>query len=572
MQAIKYFRLAIQGITAVLLFGIAFVASGAEQMMRALPAVQSTAAPTAVPVTKPPGPPIRPMSLGPAGVPASGMKQPQTNAGLAPDIVIDGGITIGGKLVPLNGATPVSISSTNCSLPFQFPLKNIGNKGLSNFTISMKMKSEQNQSLVYDGPLGGLSLAPGAIYKETHNGSGLNLVSGTTYLLTVDTDFEHAMRKDVSRGHVYSVRFTPNCGPTPSPIPGGTPGMRPTQRPPGQSMGGGMRMGSALTPGAQSSEPSPIHPQGGGLRMGSALRPATQPPAQPPQGHGVAKHSTLAHAEPQPSRGGAALLNPDAACGSDNTPRISSINGTTHGFDIQPGQKLSIVGCGFGRNGQAYLSGGGTTIELKIDSWKDSTVVAHVDAALSGVRDFDATKVNVKPNGAAVLGSIETNKFRAARVDSVVALPPELGNYSPIYGAVNRRLSLDKKSTRVERDGNGTCGAIDTQEKNMQDSWTVNFLADGFEVQGVTYYNKTNQGTSYSTGKQTGTRSLEGSAGRATWDPSTKTVSVVFQGNHEKLVGSSGGGVGADDVDRCTSLYFVSLNVSGPRGFSPMKP
>ena len=51
MQSIKNFRLATQGITAVLLFGIAFAACGAEQMMRALPApaaAQPIVAPTAV--------------------------------------------------------------------------------------------------------------------------------------------------------------------------------------------------------------------------------------------------------------------------------------------------------------------------------------------------------------------------------------------------------------------------------------------------------------------------------------------------------------------------------------------
>ena len=92
MQRINHFKSATQAISAVLLFGIAY-AAGADQMMRALPSVQSTAAPsvvqpgtapTAVPVTQPPGTPVKPMSQGAVGISASGMKLPQqTNSNIA---------------------------------------------------------------------------------------------------------------------------------------------------------------------------------------------------------------------------------------------------------------------------------------------------------------------------------------------------------------------------------------------------------------------------------------------------------------------------------------------------------
>jgi len=188
------------------------------------------------------------------------------------------------------------------------------------------------------------------------------------------------------------------------------------------------------------------------------------------------------------------------------------------------------------------------------------------------LRDFSAAKVNIKPNGLATISSIETNKFTAARELTKLPLPPELGNYSTFYGPVDKRLSVDNKSTRVARNNNGgSCGytSIDnSQAKVMKDSWTVNFLADGFEVQDVTYTNQTDQTATYTTGDQTGSQSVVGSAGSATWDQSSKTVVVVFQGNRKVL--SSGSGV-SDSLDNCTSLYFVSLNVSGPRGLSPVK-
>jgi hypothetical protein len=508
MQRIKNVRLATQGMMAVLLFGMVFAAVGAEQTMRALPRTAPAPAANAV--------------LAPA---------------LVPEIIIDGGgIQIGGKLVPFNNATPVSVSSSSCSLPFQFPLKNIGGKGLS-FTISMKMKSEQNQSSVLDMNLGGLSLAPGASYTETHNGSGLNLVSGTTYRFTVDTDSEHNMRKDISRGHIYSVRFTASCGSTPAPTPGGTPGTTPTptQRPPGQSMGGGLRMGSALTPRAQSSEPPPSHPKGGGRK----------------------------------------LANTDASCFSDNTPRISNINGKTSatlsqsGFLLQPGSQLNIVGCGFGPGGQAYLNAGDRTVPLKINSWKDSNVVAKIDDALGGVPDFGMLTVYVKPNSVPAITLAGPTSFRAARETAQWALPLELGKYSNVYGAPKVSLSPDGKSTIVERNARYTpfCPAQKDQT-DMVDFWPTasDHLKQGFEVVGVDFQNMTSQESHDYPSEQT---VLVGDIARAQHEKSKNRIAVTFQGHSWYLKSKFGDGGGAYSI--CTSRYSVSARITGPRGVAPFK-
>ena len=121
MQRNKNFRSATQGITAVLLFGIAFGA-GADQMMRALPApaaaqpvaelpaVQQIAAPSAAPaavvvpaaispVAIPPGQPTKPMSLnGPSTAPMFQKK-------LAPP-------TPGGGVMQLSPAAACGMNST----------------------------------------------------------------------------------------------------------------------------------------------------------------------------------------------------------------------------------------------------------------------------------------------------------------------------------------------------------------------------------------------------------------------------------------------------------------------------
>jgi hypothetical protein len=530
MQPIKNVRLATQGIAAVLLFGSVFAAVGAEQM-RALPRTAPASAVNAVPA-----PAKSNAVLAPALTPV-------------PNIVIGGGgITIGGKLVPFNSATPVSVSSSSCNIPFQFPLKNTGSKVLG-FTISMKMKSEQNQSSVLDMNLGGLSLAPDASYMETHNGSGLNLVSGTTYNFTVDTDFEHNMRKDVSRGHIYSVRFTPNCGSTP-PLTPGTPGTTPTpvQRTPGQSMGGGLRMGSALTPGSQ-------------------------PSVQPPQGRGAEKHSTLAPAQPSQG-GGVAMLNPDVACANNSTPRISTINGKKFatllqsGILFQPGSKLDIAGCGFGPGGQAYLNAGDRTVPLKIDSWKDSHVVAKIDDALGGVPDFGMLTVYVKPNSAPVITLAGPSSFRAARETIQIALPPARGVYSKVYGTPKTNVSPDGKFTKVERKSRFT-PYCPTQPEFM-DIWPIDsgFFNQGFEVVSVDYKNWTNQVVGEDINSQFGVSEY---SGRAQYEASKKRIAVMFQGHSTYQKKGVGVASDFDGSSECTSLYFVSLTVTGPRGVAPFK-
>jgi hypothetical protein len=311
---------------------------------------------------------------------------------------------------------------------------------------------------------------------------------------------------------------------------------------------------------------------------------AMQPIAQPTAGH------TLAAPPPAPPMmiaplpqmklappsqgGGSAQINSSVACVSNNTPRINNMNGTQFGINFAPGSKLDITGCGFGKGGQIFLSGGVTPVQFQIDSWSDSHITAHIDSALGGLRDFSSAKVNIKPNGLATISSIETNKFTAARELTQLPLPPELGNYSTFYGPVDKRLTVNNKGTRVARmNYGGSCGDIsidNSPAKVMKDSWTVNFLADGFEVQDVTYTNQTDQTTSYTTGSQTGSQSLVGSAGGATWDPSSKTVAVVFQGNRAVMT-AAGALVVGDATNSCSSLYFVSLNVSGPRGLSPVK-
>lgn len=317
---------------------------------------------------------------------------------------------------------------------------------------------------------------------------------------------------------------------------------------------------------------------------------------------------------PPPQGGGVAQLNPDAACVSNATPRISNINGTQSGIVFQPGSQLNIVGCGFGNSGQAYLSGGGTTVQLKIESWGDSKIRAQIEPAVGGLQDFGGVKVNVKPNGLPVISSIETHSFKAARAQFVMAIPPgAVGTYSNIYGAPKissvgsysqtggtpttsgntratgsvagpRAPALAANSavfTRVSRAQTypgGFCPAVSDQPSQMTDSWRVDFLANGFDVDSVNYTNETDA-------KTWDTQKVQwvavGNGGTARYDAMQKRVFATFQGSSVYV--KKGGTLETimlptilvntlmDSGSACTSSYTLSLTVSGPRGLSPFK-
>jgi hypothetical protein len=153
-----------------------------------------------------------------APVPAAMVKQGPLSPvatvmqGPLPEVIIDGGgMQIGGKFVAFGNTIPVSINSPKCNFPFQFPLKNIGAGKADNFAISIKVNSENDQNLAMNAPVGGLSLEPGAIYTETHNGTGLNLVSGFAYNFTVQIDSEHKL-KQATPARTYSASFKISCG------------------------------------------------------------------------------------------------------------------------------------------------------------------------------------------------------------------------------------------------------------------------------------------------------------------------------------------------------------------------
>lgn len=300
------------------------------------------------------------------------------------------------------------------------------------------------------------------------------------------------------------------------------------------------------------------------IPAGQPTKPMSQtsPSAAPPM-------SQMKLAPPSQS-GGMAQLNSAAVCGLNTTPRIININGTQSSIVFQPGSQLNIAGCGFGKNGRAQLSGGEAAVLLRIDSWEDSNIHAHIDAALGGLSDLSRVNLTIYPNDGPVIYLPVTHSFHAARETIRVAPPPGLGVYSQLYGAPKMGVAPDGKSTTIERNATFTpfCPSV-TDQSQMVDIWPIDseFFKLGFEVVGVDYKNMTNQVQNDNLVEQ---MVLVGQNGGANYEASTKRIVVTFQGHSsyaKKQVT-----VGDDGYSTCTSRYSVSLIATGPRGIDPYKP
>ena len=275
--------------------------------------------------------------------------------------------------------------------------------------------------------------------------------------------------------------------------------------------------------------------------------------------------------------GGVMQLSPDAACAVNNTPRISSVNGrSSSGIVFHPGDALNISGCGFGTGGQVALIGIGSigVTPLFIDAWSDASIRAHIDPALSHVRDVPSgVKLFVKPRSGADILSQATYGFTAVHQDYVIPLlNPELGVFSDIYGGL--KTSVAGNVTRVSRSmqKDGGCPPVTDQVSQMSDIFFLNISDDSlpsgegpFEVTAVNYTSETDQ-TNWDTQKEQ--MVLVGNGGRADYDKGGKSLKVTFQCHstyHKKGFLGAGGG-----YSTCTSSYTVSLTVNAPRGLNPV--
>ena len=260
---------------------MAFVAGGAEQMMRTLP-VPTTASPavqsTAVPIALPPGSPakpMKPMSQGSAPVPGPVATKPgsasvPTPATLYPDIIADGGgITINNKFVAFNGSIainsttimPSSPETTTCRYTGSFTLKNVGggspaSVGVNSFDVNTTVEQPQVGKIDSQG-YGIPDLKPGATYPQTFY---YDLKPGS-YVIWLTIDPYHKLKQATPGVKQYHVQLNVTCdrGGSMQRMPG-----------PAKSMGG-----ASVKPGGTVNGAAPENP--GSTKM---LNPQPFPPKQ----------------------------------------------------------------------------------------------------------------------------------------------------------------------------------------------------------------------------------------------------------------------------------------------------
>jgi hypothetical protein len=296
----------------------------------------------------------------------------------------------------------------------------------------------------------------------------------------------------------------------------------------------------------------------------TVVAPAGIPPAAKPPNPNA---QMLPQKPASPSLGnGMSFQSPDMACVTNNTPRISNINGMQSGIKFKPGDTLDIVGCGFGKDiGKVVLRD--DSVPLIVTDWNNAHIKAHIDPALSRVSDFAGGNLNVLPNGAPTLSSKAVYSFRAAREDVFVAVDAKPHNgaavvYSNIYGAPT--TSITATSTKVSRNLariSGFCPQVTDQASQMSDFFPVGQFNSGFDVTAI-YTEETDQ-TNWETQKEQ--MILVGNSGSATYI-AHKGVRVTFQGHstYTKKYLLSGG------YSACTSSYSISLKLTGPRGVPSM--
>lgn len=511
VQHIKNTQLARHAITAVLLFGFACAASGGEKMTQARPA--------------------------PAVV------QPKV---VAPVVMQPAAVMVA-PLAPANLAIQ-EVSPTISRLTWNYPDGNLQRK-LTAIEWSLCMGAGDNCPLkttagppqinVDDKSLGTFLGFP---FEKVTNGS---VVAGVK-MCYINALGSGCARIDVPKpAPVAVIQGVLPVAKAP------TPGVGVMQK--GVPSGPGAASVAALNSGAiNTAGPQPL--------------PAPIPTPMPIHPTVVARLPQTKQASPSQG-GGMAQLIPAAACASNNTPRISNINGTQSVIVFKPGDSLNIVGCGFGKGGKVQLSSAGYIVPLIVNAWDDPKILARIDPALSHVPDLTGVvSLSVQPNGASMIFSKGSSySFVAAREDAVVALDPKLGIYSDIYGAAKQiaTSAFIRVSRHLNQDSSVSwyCPKVTDQVSQMWDFFPVKPLATGFEPI-VTYTNETDQ-TNWDTQKVQWV--LVGNGGSAKYDPVNKGIKVTFQGNsvYTKKNLLDGG------YSTCTSSYKVSLKARGPRGMPP---
>ncbi len=259
-------------------------------------------------------------------------------------------------------------------------------------------------------------------------------------------------------------------------------------------------------------------------------------------------------------------------CGKslNQQPYIASVDGRGSGAVLTPGRAITLVGCGFGnKSGSLTASGSGggiTNLQLLLDSWNDTRIVARIDPRLGGVPDQSNIVLTVTR---ADNKSLQTNghAFEAARDEVLLPsmpggfvsrldlkdypAPTQLVSPSPYGGTL---LVATNDAVPFYR-----CPTVFANGDRVSASQIA--LKNGFVLSRVEAIDRTRDflGASLNSFPNV----------LQSFDTSRQGQNLLIVPHWREAPGSPGHGMISMLPARCASAYEVRVYVRGPRGIQP---
>lgn len=301
-----------------------------------------------------------------------------------------------------------------------------------------------------------------------------------------------------------------------------------------------------------------------------------------PMGHAGVWPSEPSHVSP--------VINPNISAAVCHGPTIDAVNGRSKGAWFTPDPQYNhytIQGCGFGnQQGSAHLYGpfAAPNVGLTIEFWSDTSIIAVMDATISGEPDhIGNVALVVAPANGPQVQATGLNFYAVRQEVQLGAIPRSQVGLQPITdakgAAVPANLLLPGSSNSngglagvmsslMTSAPSGTIGKVIRSEwgrfGSAQDSFNFGQLAPGFYPDKAEFWHSdiTNADCS-AFGWQTELY-VDGNW-NVTWDDSANALRVTTQEQHchQEMIG----GFGTNDFS--LSDYWLAVWVVGPRGVNP---
>ena len=303
---------------------------------------------------------------------------------------------------------------------------------------------------------------------------------------------------------------------------------------------------------------------------------ASQSGITPSANVGTVQSASTSHLSP--------AINPNlGAVAVCHGPAISAVNGQATGAWISPGWQLNfatIQGCGFGnQRGAVFLEGpfSTPTINMNVEYWSDTAIVAALDPNLSGETDHLGNVALVVALLSNVKLRVEGLNFYAARAEvQLASIPQSAASVQSILDAAGQNtVSVSfispyspQTSTTFYSSPNFSAAAVEVLRMDegrfgsARDSFSFNQLSPGFYIDNLQFLHNDLTYDECAFLDNTTTLYVDG-AWNAVWDGSRNALRVTTQEQHCHLSGLGW------SYDVSQSDYAIVVSVVGPRGINP---